>query len=119
MWINFYVNKNQIQTETAKAILVKLPKTDWLVWISSKCVRSGTHSANLRVGVCDDREYEIFRNGNGRYNKFQKIDSKTVTGTELAEMCGVEAPKPKQDEYHVPQEINPVYNQKADNELLA
>lgn len=119
MWVNFYVNENQIKQKTNQSILIKLPKTDWLVWISKRCVQSGTHYANMRVGVVEDGQYEIFRNGKGKHSRFQKIASKTVTGTELAKMCGVEAPKPKQDEYHIPQEINPVYNQKADNELLA
>lgn len=91
MWINFYINKNQIQAETGNAILIKFPKSDWLVWISKKCVRKGTHNANLQVGVIDDKEYELFRNGKGKYNRFEKIDSKQELGKELAALCGGQA----------------------------
>lgn len=78
-----------IKYETAKAVLVKLPQTDWQVWISKKFIRQGTHSANLSVSVNEEHSFEIFRNGKGKYNFTQKIDSRQLTGKELADKCGV------------------------------
>lgn len=79
-----------IQHETIKAILVKLPKTDWQVWLSKKFIRPGTHSANLSISVNEEYSFEIFRSGKGRYNSTQKLDSKQITGKELSEKCGVQ-----------------------------
>lgn len=85
MWINGYINDNQIITNTATSILVKLKNSDFTVWISKKCLRKGTHKANFQAGLIADKEYEIFKNGKGQYNKFEKIASEQITGEELAE----------------------------------
>lgn len=90
MWINGYVNDNQVISETANAVLLKLKNSDFRVWISKKCLKNGTHKANFQAGLIADKEYEIFRNGKGQYNKFEKIASEQITGEELAEKLFVE-----------------------------
>lgn len=85
MWINGYVNDNQLVSETETSVLVKLKNSAFKVWISKKCLKTGTHKANFQIGIISDKEYEIFKNGKGQYNKFEKIASEQITGEELAE----------------------------------
>lgn len=85
MWINGYINDNQIVADTDTSVLAKLKNSDFKVWISKKCLKTGTHKANFQVGILAEKEYEIFKNGKGKYNRFEKTASEKIKGEELAE----------------------------------
>ena len=86
MWHNtksFY-GGNQIETETTGSFLVKIPKSDYKFWISKKQTRwTGT---NVTFGINETWTYKIFKNGKGKYNKFDIVGEREVTGLELLEM---------------------------------
>ena len=88
MWKNsksFY-SGNQIESESAKAYLVKVPGSDFKVWINKSQTRwSGS---NVRFGFNIDWSYKLFQNGKGKYNKFEKVAEKEVSGAELLQMFG-------------------------------
>lgn len=85
MWINFKVNIQNIEAETANAILIKVPKNakhgDFCFWVSKKCVRDGSHSYEIVVGVNDERPVTLKRTG----KNFKVLEERQVTAQELQE----------------------------------
>ena len=68
MWKNVYLNIQNISAETAKAMLIKIPKKTkrWggsEFWISKKCVRSGSHSYEIEIGVNLEWTYKSVTSG--------------------------------------------------------
>ncbi len=85
MWENIETN-NLIQAESEKAFLLKIPKEDWLFWHPKKLIRfSGKNNYRMSFGVCNDMKFKIFKNGKGRFNKFEKISEKEINLDELKE----------------------------------
>ena len=91
MWKNINLNSNLIKQETAKAFLIKIPKTKWLFWYPAKLVRfNGKGGYMMSIGFNSDMTFNIFQNGNGKYNRFEKIAQKTLNFDEMMAMLGVE-----------------------------
>lgn len=68
MWKNVYLNIQNISAETAKAMLIKIPKKTkrWggcEFWISKKCVREGSHSYEIEIGVNLEWTYKSVTSG--------------------------------------------------------
>ncbi len=83
MWENIETN-NLIQAETEKAVLIKIPKEEWLFWHPKKLVKTfGKNNYRMSFGVCDDMKFKIFKNGKGKWNKFEKISEKEISIEEL------------------------------------
>jgi hypothetical protein len=88
-WNKIAANSNLIQQDTGRAVLIKVPKTDWLFWHPSKCVRtSGKSGYRMTISFTDSFEFKLFKNGKGRYNKFEKIAERTATASEIMELFG-------------------------------
>ncbi|WP_324171125.1 hypothetical protein [Sulfurimonas sp.] len=75
MWKNIEINSNSVQTETIKATLIKVPKTEFLFWHPSKLIRkSGKDGYKLSFGYTDNFTFKLFRNGKGKHNSHEKIE---------------------------------------------
>lgn len=84
MWNNITINSNCVQENTGKAILVKVPKQEWLVWIPLKLAKfSGKNDYLCKLSINDEFEYSLFKNGKGKYNKFEKIAEKKMMGSDF------------------------------------
>lgn len=86
MWTSIEINRNQIETETEKAILIKLPKNSnlngFVFWHPSKLVRNGK-GRMLTFSFNEDFVFKIFKNGKGKTNKFKKIDEIIINAEEM------------------------------------
>lgn len=100
MWKVTELNSNCIKGETSSAYLIQIPKTEWRVWISKKLARlSGRNDYILSISYKDDMEFKIFKNGKGKYNKFDKVDEDILYCEDFIEMLGGvnELPKKKEN----------------------
>lgn len=78
MWKNIEINIQNIETDTGKATLIKMPNKSkyagYKFWHPSKLVRYGSNSYARSIGYTDEFKFKLFKNGNGKYNKFGVID---------------------------------------------
>ena len=79
-WTNIIIGKDQIIAKTNKAVLVKEPRSDWMVWISWKVVRRGTSDANISAGFRNELKYRVFREGKDR----EILAEEHVSGVDVA-----------------------------------
>ena len=79
-WTNIIIDKDQIIAKTNKAILVKEPQSDWMVWVSWKVVRRGKSSTNISAGFRNELEYRVFRENQDR----EIISEEHVSGIDVA-----------------------------------
>lgn len=84
-WKSFQINKNLIETETAKAVLVKMPHSGkydgWKFWHPRKCVHNGANSAALRLSYTDEFKFRVFKQMDKK--PFSKLAEKHLTPDEL------------------------------------
>lgn len=77
MWKNINISKNNIDHETAKAVLIKMPNKSnykgYCFWHSSKLVRKGRNKNSISIGYTNDFTFKLIKYGNGKYNKFDII----------------------------------------------
>ena len=89
MWKNIEINKQNIETDTGKATLIKMPNKSkyagYKFWHPSKLVRYGSNSYARSLGYTDDFKFKLFKNGNGKYNKFDKIDEIEISVEDFEE----------------------------------
>lgn len=103
-WMNFNINTSQVEHETGRAYLVKMPHNSdyngYKFWIGAKLVHSGRHGSALSLGVLPDMEFRLFKNGQGRYNQRDIVAETTLSGDELAEQFGTTDANISGKEYH-------------------
>jgi len=81
-------NIEQIEVETPKAMLLKVPGTDWLYWHPKKLIRQPEECAmTLNISFTDEFKFKLMKfrkkpNGDG----FQKMEELTVTPARLQEL---------------------------------
>ena len=82
------LNSNAIQADTGKAILIKLPKSDFCFWMPSRMVRtSGKNGYQLSVWFPND-SWEI--KAQRTSDKTHKVlDEKVYSPTQLAEAYNI------------------------------
>jgi hypothetical protein len=86
MWKNLEFNSNNVQTETAKSVLIKVPGSKLKFWHPSKLVRyKGKGGYLVSIGFTDDFTFNLFRNGEGKYNSREKIEEVELTANEFVE----------------------------------
>lgn len=89
MWKNIEINIQNIETDTGKATLIKMPNKSkyagYKFWHPSKLVRYGSNSYARSLGYTDDFKFKLFKNGNGKYNKFDKISEIEISVEEFEE----------------------------------
>lgn len=85
MWENIKVNIQNIVSETANAVLIKMPNkskhTDFCFWVSKKLVRNGSHSYEVSIGVKSDFVFNAKRIG----KNFRVLDERTLSVSDLKE----------------------------------
>ncbi len=93
MWKNISINKNQVEVETAKSVLIKCPNNSsysgMVFWHPAKLVRTGKHSSALSLGYTNDFTFTLRKMGNGKYNGKEVIREEIIDVKEFEEMFGV------------------------------
>lgn len=92
MWKNIEINLQNIETNTGKATLIKMPNNSdyagYKFWHPSKLVRYGSNSYARSIGYTDNFTFKLFKNGKGKYNKFDVIDEVEIDAEEFEEAFG-------------------------------
>ena len=91
-WKNIQINVQNVETETGKATLIKMPNKSnyagYKFWHPSKLIRNGRNSYALSVSYNDTFKFKLFKNGKGKYNKFDVIDGLEISVEEFEEAFG-------------------------------
>ena len=107
MWKNIEINIQNIETDTGKATLIKMPNKSryagYKFWHPSKLVRYGSNSYARSIGYTDEFTFKLFKNGNGKYNKFDVIDEIEIDVEEFEEAfdCMIDCTRAKSDETYL------------------
>ncbi len=92
MWKNIEINIQNIETETGKATLIKMPNKSkyagYKFWHPSKLVRYGSNSYARSIGYTDEFTFKLKKYGNGKYNKFDVINEIEISVKEFEEVFG-------------------------------
>lgn len=92
MWKNIEINLQNIETETERAVLIKMPNNSdyagYKFWHPSKLVRYGSNSYARSIGYTDEFTFKLKKYGNGKWNKTQVIDEKEISVEEFEEAFG-------------------------------
>ena len=70
MWIKFFINRNEIEYDTGKAMLIKIPRSSKKIWIPSVFIKESGN--RLEVGIPD-----TFKG---------KIGSKTANAEDISDL---------------------------------
>lgn len=115
MWQNININIQNVETETAKSVLIKMPNNSqykgFKFWHPAKLVRKGRNSYAISISFTDDFTFKLVKYGNGKYNKYDVIDQIEIDAQKLKEAFGVmdeniTAPQYKSDyETHKPEPL--------------
>ena len=112
MWKNIEINVQNIENDTGKAALIKMPNKSkyagYKFWHPSKLVRYGSNSYARSIGYTDTFTFKLLKYGNGKYNKFDVIDEIDISVEEFEEsfecMKDCTMPKEKGDTYLIVEE---------------
>lgn len=126
MWKNIEINLQNIEAETEKAVLIKMPNNSnyagYKFWHPSKLVRYGSNSYARSIGYTDQFTFKLKKYGNGKWNKTKVIDEKEISVEEFEEAFGCmkscTRPKDNQDSYLIVEEPEKVEKEiEVDGEL--
>lgn len=89
MWKNIEINIQNIENDTGKSVLIKMPNKSkyagYKFWHPSKLVRYGSNSYARNIGYTDTFTFKLKKYGNGKYNKFDVIDEIEISVEEFEE----------------------------------
>lgn len=92
-WKNININKNNIKTETAKAVLIQMPHSSsydgYVFWHPSKLVRDGGNSASVSIGYNDEFKFRLKKYGKGKTNYKDVLDEVELDSSEFEEEFGI------------------------------
>lgn len=100
-WRSINIYKNQIETETAKAVLVKMPRscryTGWVFWHPRKLVRDGRNDAAVEISYTDRWSFNVYKMS--PKPPFVKLATKRIDVAEFEKMfekidANIESQKP-------------------------
>ena len=127
MWKTININRQNIKTETGKAVLIACPHASdyngYCYWHPSKRVREGRHKGAVSISYTEEFTFRLKKYGKGRYNSHEVIDEIQLGYDELEEVFGVmndniSAPQFKNDyETHKPESVEAVKTE-ADSSLI-
>lgn len=107
MWKNIEINVQNIETDTGKATLIKMPNKSrhagYKFWHPSKLVRYGSNSYARSIGYTDEFTFKLKKYGNGKYNKFDVIDEIEIGVEEFEEAfdCMEDCTRAKSEESYL------------------
>jgi len=102
-WHSIEINIQNIETETGKATLIKMPNKSkyagYKFWHPSKLVRYGSNTYARSIGYTDDFTFKLKKYGNGKHNKFDVIDEIEINAEEFEEVfdCMEDCTRAKED----------------------
>ena len=104
MWKNIEINIQNIEHDTGKATLIKMPNKSryagYKFWHPSKLIRSGSNSYAARLGYTDEFTFKLKKYGNGKYNSNEIIDEIEIDAETFEEVfeCMADCTRAKQEE---------------------
>lgn len=118
MWKTLNINKNNIITETGRAVLIACPHASdyngYCFWHPSKLVRSGRHSAAVSISYTEDFTFRLKKYGKGKYNSREVLDEVQLGYDEIEEIFGVIDDgiyPPAEPLIHTPDPIEPEHSE--------
>ena len=126
MWKNIEINLQNIEGETEKATLIKMPNKSkyagYKFWHPSKLIRRGSNSYARSIGYTDSFTFKLKKYGNGKWNKNEVIDEKEISVEEFEEAFGCmkscTRPKDNEESYLIVEEPEKVEKEiEVDGEL--
>ena len=103
MWKSIEINKQNIENDTGKSVLIKIPNKSkyagYKFWHPAKLVRYGSNSYARSVSYTDDFTFKLKKYGNGKYNKFDVINEVEIGVEEFEETfeCMKDCTRAKED----------------------
>ena len=103
MWKSIEINKQNIENDTGKSVLIKMPNKSkyagYKFWHPAKLVRYGSNSYARSVSYTDDFIFKLKKYGNGKYNKFDVINEVEISVEEFEEAfeCMKDCTRAKED----------------------
>lgn len=92
-WKNININKNNIKTETDKAVLIAMPHSSsydgYVFWHPSKLVRNGRHSEAVSISYNDEFTFHLKKYGKGKTNYKDVLDEVELDPSEFEEEFGI------------------------------
>lgn len=87
-WYKINFNVQNIETETGSATLIKMPSKSsyngYKFWHPSKLVRyEGGKGYSQSFSFADTFTFKLFKNGKGKYNKYDVIDTVEIDYEEM------------------------------------
>lgn len=104
MWKNIEINLQNIEIDTGKATLIKMPNNSkyagYKFWHPSKLVRYGSNSYARSIGYTDEFTFKLKKFGNGKWNKNEVISEMEINVEEFEEAfdCMKSCTRPKDSE---------------------
>lgn len=90
-WKKVNANSNLVQTQTDRAVLIKLPKSEFKFWHPAKCVRfSGKNNYRMTISYTDEFKFKCFKSGKGKHNFKDKIAEMELDTKEFEKYFNVE-----------------------------
>jgi len=82
-WNKLYFNKQNIERESERAVLIKLPSSSnyagWMLWHPSKLIREeGGNGYFLSLSFTDDWSFRLFKNYKNKPNPEQMVEPKEI-----------------------------------------
>lgn len=89
-WKSVNLCENQIKARTVKSVLVKMPLSSkdkgFLFWHPKKLVKESYYrGSSYELLYTDDFTFNIFKNGSGKTNKYEKIAEKSISVEDFEE----------------------------------
>ncbi|MGL5548702.1 MAG: hypothetical protein ACRDD4_03230 [Culicoidibacterales bacterium] len=85
MWNKIYIDNNQIETNTDRAVLINMPQKSsyagYKFWHPAKLVRKDAHLYS--VSFNETFEFKLFKNGQGKYNTKEVISETVINASEM------------------------------------
>lgn len=81
-WHRCYVTNTDIVTKTSTSYLIKFSKNStysgFQFWVSAKLIKEGSYFI-----FNDTFKFNIFKNGKGEHNKYEKIEERIITADDM------------------------------------
>ena len=81
-WKKVNICENQIETRTAKAVLVKMPRSSeykgFMFWLPRKLVKESEYMRGYELLYTDSFTFDLFKSGKGKTNKYEKIAQERI-----------------------------------------